>query len=242
MIAASAFWNVASGKRLYWVHAEATDVGNAHYGAVTTVLFTKDMQHLLTTGTDNASAAGSWAPMAANWSGRCTAAPATWASQPRRRWPAISSSRTTTSCASSTARPLEPRSVINSRRCGPIRAVRPHLAQRPLGRCRHRSGPQYARSACPSSPIAGRGRPADAHCRRAAATPVGTLPNLAARPVAIDDRPVAAGGGHRRRLHAARSGEGDLCRIPQRRPEDVPPAGQHRQQDPHLGAARARRS
>jgi WD40 repeat protein len=46
-------WDAATGKVLYWVHAESSDIGNAHHGAVTTVLFSKQGQHLTTSGTDN---------------------------------------------------------------------------------------------------------------------------------------------------------------------------------------------
>ncbi|HQR06973.1 MAG TPA: hypothetical protein PLN21_09135 [Gemmatales bacterium] len=48
-----ALWNVAEGKRLYWVQAEATGSGSTHAGAVTSAIFSKDGQYLLTTGTDN---------------------------------------------------------------------------------------------------------------------------------------------------------------------------------------------
>lgn len=48
-----AFWNASEGKRLYWVQAEATSIGSTHFGAVTSVCFSKDGQYLLTTGTDN---------------------------------------------------------------------------------------------------------------------------------------------------------------------------------------------
>jgi len=48
-----AFWNVNEGKRLYWVQAESTGNTSTHFGAVTSVCFSKDGQYLLTTGTDN---------------------------------------------------------------------------------------------------------------------------------------------------------------------------------------------
>jgi len=49
-----AFWNINEGKLVYWVQAEATGPGSTHFGAVTSVCFSKDGQYLLTTGTDNA--------------------------------------------------------------------------------------------------------------------------------------------------------------------------------------------
>jgi WD40 repeat protein len=48
-----ALWDVGAGKRLYWVHADLTDLGNAHHGAVTSVLFLPTGQSLITSGTDN---------------------------------------------------------------------------------------------------------------------------------------------------------------------------------------------
>lgn len=47
-------WNVADGKKLYWIQAEANGVGSTHSGAVTSVNFSPDGLFLLTSGTDNA--------------------------------------------------------------------------------------------------------------------------------------------------------------------------------------------
>lgn len=46
-------WDANQGKKLYYVHPEMGQIGNAHFGAVTSVNFSRDGQFLYSTGTDN---------------------------------------------------------------------------------------------------------------------------------------------------------------------------------------------